>query len=167
MDAARDTIKQSRPLKLSEVKFIEEFMMSDLNVFDRYIAGCILFAIYSRSRWSDLAFLSDLCLDTAETELGLVGFVEGSTKFQKTGSTALKRAMQMPLVAPIRGVTDKSWAVEWFNILKTSAVLIHQQNLWGRFADPPQMGHWAPGISLQRRLEIFSTICWVYMVRTS
>ena len=118
MDAARDTIKQNRPLKLSEVKFIEEFMMSDLNVFDRYIAGCILFAIYSRSRWSDLAFLSDLCLDTAETELGLVGFVEGSTKFQKTGSTALKRAMQMPLVAPIRGVTDKSWAVEWFNILK-------------------------------------------------
>lgn len=118
MDAARDTIKQSRPLKLSEVKFIEEFMMSDLNVFDRYIAGCILFAIYSRSRWSDLAFLSDLCLDTAETELGLVGFVEGSTKFQKTGSTALKRAMQMPLVAPIRGVTDNSWAVEWFKILE-------------------------------------------------
>jgi hypothetical protein len=118
MDAARDTIKQSCPLKLSEVKFIEEFMMSDLNVFDRYIAGCILFAIYSRSRWSDLAFLSDLCLDTAETELGLVGFVEGSTKFQKTGSTALKRAMQMPLVSPIRGVTDKSWAVEWFGLLK-------------------------------------------------
>ena len=118
MDAARDTIKQSRPLKLSEVKFIEEFMMSDFSVFDRYISGCILFAIYSRSRWSDLAFLSDLCLDTAETELGLVGFVEGSTKFQKTGATALKRAMQMPLVAPIRGVSDKSWAVEWFKILE-------------------------------------------------
>ena len=117
MDAARDTIKQSRPLKLSEVKFIEEFMMSDSCIFDRYIAGCILFAIYSRSRWSDLAFLSDLSLDTAETELGLVGFVEGSTKFQKTGSTALKRAMQMPLVAPIRGVSDNSWAVEWFGIL--------------------------------------------------
>ena len=117
LDAARDVIKQSRPLKLSEVKFIEEFMMSDMNIFDRYIAGCILFAIYSRSRWSDLAFLSDLSLDTAETELGLVGFVEGATKYQKTGSTALKRAMQMPLVAPIRGVTDKMWAVEWFSIL--------------------------------------------------
>ena len=69
MDAARDTIKQSRPLTLAEVKFIEEFMMSDMNVFDRYIAGCVLFAIYSRSRWSDLAFLSDLALDTTETEL--------------------------------------------------------------------------------------------------
>ena len=117
MDAARDTIKQGRPLTLAEVKFIEEFMMSDMNVFDRYIAGCVLFAIYSRSRWSDLAFLSDLALDTTETELGRIGFVEGSTRFQKTGSTALKRAMQMPLVAPICGVTDKLWAVEWFHIL--------------------------------------------------
>lgn len=117
LDAARGTIKQSRPLTLAEVKFIEEFMMSDMDVFDRYIAGCILFAIYSRSRWSDLAFLSDLALDTTETELGRVGFVEGSTRFQKTGSTALKRAMQMPLVAPIRGVTDKLWAVDWFHIL--------------------------------------------------
>ena len=80
MDAARDTIKQSRPLTLAEVKFIEEFMMSDMNVFDRYIAGCVLFAIYSRSRWSDLAFLSDLALDTTETELGRIGFVEGSTR---------------------------------------------------------------------------------------
>ena len=117
MDAARDTVKQSRPLTLTEVKFIEEFMMSDMNIYDRYIAGCVLFAIYSRSRWSDLAFLSDLALDTTETELGRVGFVEGSTRFQKTGSTALKRAMQMPLVAPICGVTDKLWAVEWFRIL--------------------------------------------------
>ena len=25
--------------------------------------------------------------------------------------------MQMPLVAPICGVTDKLWAVEWFHIL--------------------------------------------------
>ena len=118
LDAARDTVKQSRPLLLSEVKFIEEFLVSDLNIFDRYIAGCILFAIYSRSRWSDLAFLSDLTLDTTETELGLVGFVEGSTRFQKTSTTALKRAMQMPLVAPIRGVTERLWAVEWFDILK-------------------------------------------------
>ena len=118
LDAARDTVKQSRPLLLSEVKFIEEFLVSDLNIFDRYIAGCILFAIYSRSRWSDLAFLSDLTLDTTETELGLVGFVEGSTRLQKTSTTALKRAMQMPLVAPIRGVTERLWAVEWFDILK-------------------------------------------------
>ena len=139
LDAARDTIRQSRPLKLSEVKFIEEFMMSDLCIFDRYIAGCILFAVYSRSRWSDLAFLSDLCLDTTETELGPVGFVEGSTKFQKMGSTALKRAMQMPLVAPILGVTDKSWAVEWFSILEQVQFNISAKPV-GAMCRPPTNG---------------------------
>lgn len=118
LESTRDTIKQSRPLKLSEVRALEDLLFSQANVHDRYISGCILFAIFSRSRWSDLSYLDWIALDVVETSLGLVGFVESSTKFQKTGTSALKKAMQMPLVAPIGGVTDRLWAVEWFTVLK-------------------------------------------------
>lgn len=118
LDALRGSVKQSRPLTLVEVRKLEDMLFSGMPIYDRYIVGCILFAIYSRSRWSDLSFLDTLELETTDTPYGLIGYVEGSTKHQKSGTTALKKALQMPLVSPIMGVTTRMWAVEWFGILR-------------------------------------------------
>ena len=52
-----------------------------------------------------------------ETEVGPYGFVEGCTRVHKTGGAALKRSKQMPLVAPIFGITSRSWALAWFDSL--------------------------------------------------
>ena len=76
-----------------------------------------LHCYYYRALFSDLAFLEELLLDVSKTALGPFGFVEASTKHQKTGTNAIKKSLQMPLVAPIHGVGKEPWALQWFDIL--------------------------------------------------
>ena len=59
-------IHQARPLKLSEVRQMESFMIGDSPTRDKYLMGCALFVMYSRSRWSDIAFVEYLELDSSE-----------------------------------------------------------------------------------------------------
>ena len=118
LEADRGAIKQCRPLTLEEVQRLEKFMFADIHLHDKYICGCILFALYSRSRWSDLSFLDELEFDIAYHRTEIAGFVESSTRHQKTSSSAVKKALQMPLVCPLQGVTKNSWALEWHDILK-------------------------------------------------
>ena len=47
--------RQARVLSVAEVASLEDFLSNERNlVVDRFAAGCFLFALYSRSRWSDL-----------------------------------------------------------------------------------------------------------------
>eukprot|EP00435_Cladocopium_sp_Y103_P035682 s3841_g9.t1 len=47
--------KQARVLTVSEVRFLENFIRDERNqLIDRYASCCFLFAVYSRSRWSDI-----------------------------------------------------------------------------------------------------------------
>ena len=117
MQATMTGPKQARVLTLDEVKRMEIFMTEEHDLNDKYIMGCCLFALYSRSRWSDLSMLDDLDLDVCNTKDGPFGYVESSTRFQKTSNTATKRRLSMPLVAPIEGVTDVGWALIWFEVL--------------------------------------------------
>lgn len=119
MDALRNVVRQCRPLTCDEVLKLEQFMDGEHDIWDKYIVGCILFALYSRSRWSDLAFLQTFQLDVADTALGPYGFVEGTTLHHKTGAAAIKKSHEMPLVAPIAGISTKSmWALQWFDTLR-------------------------------------------------
>ena len=84
--------------------------------------GAALFALYSRSRWSDLSMVEYLKLDACEVEGHPFGFLESSTKLQKTGTSALKKSLQMPLVSPVLGVTDIEWTHIWVEILMSMGV---------------------------------------------
>lgn len=117
MSALQKTVKQARPLSVDEVKKLECFLTGSRDPFDKYLVGCILFAIFSRSRWSDLAQLDSLQLDVTDTREGPFGFVEGRTRHHKTGSSAIKKSMQMPLVSPIAGVSSCLWALIWFEVM--------------------------------------------------
>ena len=117
LDGLKTDIHQARPLKLSEVRKMERFMIGDSPERDKYLMGCALFVLYSRSRWSDIAQVEYLELDAVEVEGQPFGFIESSTKHQKTGTTALKKAMQMPLVSPVLGVSDVEWAHIFMEVL--------------------------------------------------
>ena len=54
LDGLKTELHQARPLKLSEVKRMESFLIGDSPERDKYLMGCALFVLYSRSRWSDL-----------------------------------------------------------------------------------------------------------------
>ena len=92
-------------------------MIGDSAERDKYLMGCALFVLYSRSRWSDIAQVEYLELDAVEVEGRPFGFIESSTRHQKTGTTALKKAMQMPLVSPVLGVSDVEWAHIFMEVL--------------------------------------------------
>ena len=122
LEAMKATTVRARILSVLEVQQLENFLFEDHELYDQYLVGCCLFAIYSRSRWSDLSYLSSLTLDTADTPDGLYGYLEGATIHQKTATTALKQSMEMPLVAPIQGITMRPWAIRFCEILQLCGI---------------------------------------------
>ncbi len=54
------------------------------------------------------------------------GFVESSTRHQKTGTSVLKKAMQMPPVCPVLGVSDVEWAHIWMETVMSMGLDLFQ-----------------------------------------
>ena len=78
---------------------MENYMVGDSCPRDRFLMGCAFFCMYSRSRWSDLSMVQFVELDSQEVKGEQFGFFESSAKFQKTATSALKRALEMPWFA--------------------------------------------------------------------
>ena len=107
---------QARDLTVSEVRQVEEAIRAqDADPIDRFAAGVMCFQLFARNRWSDVACIDSLSFDVTEVAGRLVGYVEARARHVKQSSQAKKKkAMFMPLVAPIQGVSpDFSWALEW------------------------------------------------------
>lgn len=114
--------KSARPLSVSEVARLEFAMEKPMDNIDKYMIGCILFAIYSRSRWSDLKFVDELWLDKQLYKDLPIGYVESRTKYHKTATSLLKKQRFMPLVSPVLGVTKVDWTMHWFEAMTTLIV---------------------------------------------
>ena len=67
--------------------------MNGEDPMDRYYAGCLVFMVLSRSRWSDISQLDGLDFDLRAVNGRLCGFVESSMRIQKTATTAEKKAL--------------------------------------------------------------------------
>ena len=111
----RSEVQQARPLLCSEVSMLERFMESSRSAGDLYVAGCCLFAIFSRSRWSDLKYMHKISVDRFAVDSEPYGFVEGTTKFHKTSTTMERKARYMPLVCPLLGITGIDWVPLWMD----------------------------------------------------
>ena len=66
----------------------------------RYAAGVCLFAIFSRSRASDLKVCDHWDLDLEDIKMSGKGFVECVTRNHKTTRQTAQQAVPMPLIAP-------------------------------------------------------------------
>ena len=108
----------ARALLCSEVASLERFVTSDQDIGDIYIAGCCLFALFSRCRWSDLRYLDSIIDDRTVTGGELYGFLESSTALHKTSTSAIRKQRHMPIVCPILGVTGLDWTTAWFDSLR-------------------------------------------------
>ena len=87
---------------------LETMVFSSRNLLDRYFAGCMLLALFSRARWSDLSSMQSFGFGTMETDNGPFGFVEGRARIYTTSNTAEKKALYLPFVALIDGVGDRA-----------------------------------------------------------
>ena len=69
----RPTKKQSRTLKVAELKFLESFLENETkSVIDRYAAGCFLMMVYSRARVGDMAAIKKCLAHVSPHGDGLV-----------------------------------------------------------------------------------------------
>ena len=70
--------RQARTLTVQEVKSLESFMADEKNVriVDRFACGCFLFALFSRSRWSDLRCVYGFASDIIEIDGKIAGYLE-------------------------------------------------------------------------------------------
>ena len=119
ISATRDPREQARPLTLEELTKLEQLQEGSKNLIDKFMLGCILFAIYGRCRWADLECVASLDFDIVDIpDGGSFGFVEMRTRVHKTGGTEERKAMFMPYVAPINGVRETPWATIWMETMK-------------------------------------------------
>ena len=116
-DINRQPREPRHPLTVAMVRSLEE-MLADvlLGIIDRYACGAFLFAIYSRSRSSDLRLVEDWILDLESVALSEEGFVECSTRSHKTANLVARSGLAMPLVAVACGVGRTSWATTWVRV---------------------------------------------------
>ena len=109
--------KQSRTLKVTELKFLESFLENESkSVIDRYAAGCFLMMVYSRSRVGDMAVINRCLADVSPHGDGLVGYLEVHSLSHKSRSTTNALGLNMSLVAPMNGLGEKCWGKTFLQI---------------------------------------------------
>lgn len=121
--------KQARPLLCSEVALMERFVCTSEDSGDVYMVGCCLFALFSRSRWSDLRYLDALAEDRTMIDGQPFGFIESSTAIHKTSTSADRKTRHMPLVCPLLGVTGLDWTVHWISSMAAVGLVFSQKPL--------------------------------------
>ena len=95
----------------AQIKQAEPLSVELVGIVDRYLVGGVVFAIFSRSRWSDLKNLQSIWIDSFEDGSG---FVEARTMDHKTSHTVQTKRCAMPLVAPFPGVSEHPWVRSWW-----------------------------------------------------
>ena len=114
---AEDRYHPARPLKTAELASMEKAMSSGLNVKDKYFLSGVIFAIRSRSMWSDLRDVDQFWTERPACNGELFVFVEARTKFRMTATSLAKKQRYMPLVAQLIGVTDTDWFLHWCQVM--------------------------------------------------
>ena len=142
MATTRPARQQARPLKTSEVIFLEEMVSNrSLDVKDRYAAGAFLFALYGRCRWSDLRRVNKCELDVSIVKEQTIGFVEFHTFSHKTAAQVAKHGLPMPLIAPIWGLTHPAWALAWKSAADEAGLTLGDINNEPILPAPTKTGH--------------------------
>ena len=62
-----------------------------------------------------------------ETNTGPFGFVEGRTRIHKTSNSVEKKTMYLPFVAPIQGITERHWGLDWREVLEELEILVSKE----------------------------------------
>ena len=117
-DFERREKTQARLLTVAEVEFLERSLLDEkLDLTDRVACGCMLFCLYSRSRWSDLRKVYGFIQDVVEKDGKISGYIECRTRSHKTARLVSQSGAAMPLVAPVWGVTSPPWGLALTRLL--------------------------------------------------
>ena len=113
-------LQQKPPLTVQHVKALEGILFGEggLPPCDQYAAGCFLFALYARARFSDMQASGDLVSDVVDTSDGPIGYLEASVTRTKTAYNLERKTRFLAMCAGIQGLSQDSWALRWLEVAK-------------------------------------------------
>ena len=121
-------------LTVQEVRLIHNFMDNLRNsLLERIFAAHVLFAIYSRSRWSDLRCVKQIIFDWGRDDRG---YIEVLTVHHKSTRTSELKTKLLPVVAPTQGIVEGVWA-RTFQSLRAEGGLINEGEIQGALLPVP------------------------------
>ena len=108
--------RQASPFTVVQLKRLHEVLREGPELWDRAMAGMLLFCIYGRARWSDAQHAEELLPDLDGQ--GHIVHLEVRTAVHKTARAFHLRHMFLPLSAPATGVTNDAWGAQWLEVRK-------------------------------------------------
>ena len=154
--------RQARVLSVAEVASLEDFLSNERNlIVDRFAAGCFLFALYSRSRWSDLRCVYCYTADILEIEGKITGYLEYKTRSHKTARLVQKQGLSMPLVAPVWEVGKTPWVLECVKVGRLADRPLEHLDQVPLLPAPTEEGQWTDRSTstLEAQKWLLSILC--------
>ncbi len=116
---SRPRRRQSRTFRVKEIVDLECFLEDEGNCsVDRFIAGCVLFAIFGRCRFGDLRHVERYIIDYSPVIQAQIGYIEAWSGSHKMRSAGSKNGLPLPLVAPVKGFSKNVWGRTFINVSK-------------------------------------------------
>ena len=113
--------RQADPFRLKDLFAFHAVLMDPgQDLWNRMMAGMILLAVYSRSRWSDLQQAESCLLDADDS--GTLSYIELRISDHKTKFAAAFKNCFLHACAPALGVTSDPWIEEWVNVRRAIGV---------------------------------------------
>lgn len=143
-DSRRKEKTQARVLTVKEVEFLELCLSNEcLDLTDRVACGCMLFCLFSRSRWSDIRKIYGFMSDIVEKDGRISGYLECRTRSHKTARLVAKGGLSKPLVAPVWGVTSPPWGLSFTRVCRLAGRPIESLDQEPLLSAPCTDGSWS------------------------
>ena len=145
IDHTRPRRKQSRPFTVAEIVCLEEFLSNpNNNIVDRFGAGCILFVIFSRSRWGDVRQLEGFIIDYYSYQPRKdIGYLEATSESHKLRATGNRLGLGLPLVAPVKGLGTGIWGRDFLTVAEEAGASLKNVFHSPLFPAPESNGGWS------------------------
>ena len=103
--------RQADPFTVRQLQIFHTVLRESEEIWNRVMAGMVLFCVYARARWSDAQHTEALIEDRDSEQC--IQFLEAKTAVHKTARAFHVRHQYLPMAAPSFGVTDDNWGFQW------------------------------------------------------
>ena len=141
--SGKDERQPSLVLTVRQVECLEESLWDeDLGLVDRYASESFLFCLFSRSWISDIRKVHGFMVDVVVEGGSAVGFLECGARDHKTALQTQALGSSMPLVAPVNGVRQVPWRLQFVRISEEVGLPFHSRDPGPLLPAPAQAGGW-------------------------
>ena len=106
---------RAAPLRVCVLVILHSILRESTDYWDRLFAGCCLFCVYARARWSDAQHAGEFQVDS-DQKTGRTAFFEAIVEVHKTMNRKGKDPVCLELVSPGLGVTFDDWVKQFLAV---------------------------------------------------